>query len=370
MKHITCALLIILICCFFFTACTNIETPIDNRLCFDEEGKFVILQFADFHEWAGVEKGFTIDTCDSLKPLLKNYIISTLDSVKPDLVVLTGDNIFCLSWLDKLYNVSENTMKYIAEIFESRGISWTFTFGNHDTEGGISKIKLIKAVQKYSCFVGGLNDGKNFKALSFKADKDDFRAGNYSIPVYSPQYDMAEFNIFMLDCGSYTYKPDSSIPYRYILDLQTDWYATQSEALKAANGGVGTPSILFTHIPLIEHNEAYQQGNQHIGIWNGISASTTRSSIFSAAIEQENIQAIFAGHNHNNSFTGFYMTGTKKIMMGITPQAAAHSYSDNDSIMYSRVISITRDGNFLTYIHTSDSAYLDNIYRSETLSFN
>jgi len=350
------------------------QAPAECPLFFGEDGTFTVLQFADFHEFAFKEKTYTMT--DDIKPGLKSYILSALEEVKPDFVVLSGDNIFCLSWLDTLLGISVKTMQYIADIFEEQQVYWTFTFGNHDTEGGVSKQDFIGSVHGYSYFIGGMEDGKWYQALSYEAGTDDYRAGNYSIPVYdSDRLDVA-YNIFLLDSGAYPYVPHG-VPYRYILDEQTDWYAREADALKAANGGQPVPSVMFTHIPLIEHREAYLQEGTSIGVWAGISPSDTRSSIFEKVMEEGEVRAIFTGHNHNNSYTGFYVSDAGKIMMGVTPQATGDSFwstgavsADTEIVMYSRVITLTEDGNLMTWIHTSDKAnYPDGVYRGESLSY-
>jgi hypothetical protein len=177
-----------------------------------------------------------------------------------------------------------------------------------------------------------------------------------------------------MDSGSYPYVPHG-VPYRYILDAQTDWYAAEAEALKAANNGFAVSSVMFTHIPLFEHREAYLQKNASIGVWTGSSPSDTRSTVFAKAMEIGDMRAIFAGHNHGNSYTGFYTSDEGKIMLGITPQATGDGYWSNTPagsvpIMYSRVITLTDSGNLTTWIHTSDKEnYPDGVYRSEALSY-
>lgn len=339
-------------------------------LCFNKKGEFTIVQFADFHEWAGTEDRGAITPQDSIKPALEAYICRVLDDIQPDFVVLTGDNVFNLSWQDILLKISAKTMAFMADIFEAKQVYWTFTFGNHDTEGATTKTEYIQAVSDYTYFIGGLEDGQDYNALSYQAADDDFRAGNYSIPIYSGNYKSAAYNLFVLDSGSYLYTPPSSVPYRYILDEQTAWYDAQAQALRQLNGGDYVPSLIFTHIPLLEHKEAYLQGNRSIGVWTGISPSDTRSSLMSKAMQNGDVKGIFTGHNHNNSYTGFYIKDGKAIMVGVTPQAEADSYTANASTMYCRVIKLAEDGDFSTYIHTSDTnAYPNAIFRGETLTF-
>lgn len=372
MKKLIIILLIIVLSAALLSAVVANATNLTPKptLCFNKNGEFTILQLSDFHEWAGIEQNSIIDPQDTLKPALEAYIRSTLDDIQPDFVVLTGDNIFNLSWQDIFLKISVKTITLIADIFEDKQTYWTFTFGNHDTEGATTKTEYIQAVKDYKYFIGGLEDGQDYKALSFQAADDDFRAGNYSIPIYSDNYKSIAYNLFVLDSGSYLYAPPSGVPYRYILDRQTEWYDTQAQALRQLNGGDYVPSLIFTHIPLIEHKEAYLQGNTSIGVWTGISPSDTRSSIMARALQNGDVKGIFTGHNHSNSYTGFYVQDNKSIMLGVTPQAAADSYDTTDATMYGRVIRLKQDGSFTTYIHTSDTqTYPDAIYRGETLTF-
>lgn len=127
---------------------TESETP---PLRFSEDGTFTILHLTDFHEWMGIEKEglFNIEIQDSLKPLLVEYVTKTLDEVKPDLVVLGGDNVFPLSMLADIgkNSVSLNTYRAIASLFEERSQYWTLTFGNHDSECVMNK-------DDYACALG------------------------------------------------------------------------------------------------------------------------------------------------------------------------------------------------------------------------
>ena len=108
----------------FFAACLAARKSERPPLVFSEDGKFTVLHLTDFHEWLGVEGEGLLNVArrDGLKPLLEDFIVSSLDSVDPDLVVLGGDNVFPLSFW---YDIGENsislaTYRAIAEVFEAR----------------------------------------------------------------------------------------------------------------------------------------------------------------------------------------------------------------------------------------------------------
>lgn len=357
--------------CAPFAGSFEEEVPCEAPLIrFDESGTFTVLQLTDFHEWMGIEDGLFAVVQETLSPLLEVYIDQVLDEVKPSLVVLTGDNVFPLkAFYDLGEGVSIKTYKRFAEIFEARGQYWTMTFGNHDSESVKNKLDFLQAVEGYPHFIGGVESGETYKSAVFDGIRpyEDKRVGNFSIPVYGADGNPA-FNLYLLDSGSNT--SVRSGPYHYISDEQTEWFLERAAELKAGNGGASVPSIMFTHIPLIETEEAYLQNGEMIGAHYSLSPSDVRSSIFEAAMDEGGVRGIFFGHNHFVSMTCFYTRGDRKIMMGVTPQCATDDYSDTSSILYGRVIQIKEDGNFTTWIHTSNkSSYPDGVFRGETLSY-
>ena len=345
-----------------------VKTPSDSpapqnaseppALRFDEAGDFRILHLSDFHEWMGIEKEglFNIEIQDTLKPLLLEYVNAALDEYKPDLVVLGGDNIFSLNWLTDLSDdgVSIRTYRAIAEIFESREQYWTFTFGNHDSESARSKADFLKVLADCEYFIGGLEDGENFKAAVFEADekgKDDF-VGNYSIPIRTADGATA-YNVYVLDSGSYR---STGHAYSSITEAQTQWYLEDSARSEKETGAI-VPALLFTHIPFIEVQEAYDAGGQLAGFYAGISPAETRSPIFEACFERGDVKGIFFGHNHYNSATLVYERDGKEILLAVTPSCQAQSYEDTETPMHARVIDLKTDGSFTTFVVSNQTGY-------------
>jgi len=338
-----------------------------------KEGGFRIAHLTDFHEWMVIEKSsLNMDEQETLTPHIENYINTVIDIYQPDLVVLGGDNIFPLSMIyDYLRDIGVKTYKRMAEVFEGKNQYWTMVFGNHDSESGVAdKVDFWEAVKDYPHFIGGVHNTNAFSSFAWSGTdengyKDD-RICNFSIPIYGKLGNPA-FNIYLLDSGSYNQV--YPFPYRYILDNQVDWYLTEATRLKEQNNGAPVPSLLFTHIPLIEHREAYIQDNIKIGRWAGISPSDTRSRIFEDAFSFGDIRGIFTGHNHQNSITTFYKRDGHKIMMAVTPQAEAEGYEDTTSVLRSRIVDIKEGGDFSTFIDTSAPEFADRIEYGEVLSY-
>jgi hypothetical protein len=101
-----------------------------------EDGKFKIVQISDTHMVTGV--GVCKDAIDAhgenlpeseADPLTVDFIGKILDVEKPDLVVLTGDQLH--------HDISDSQsalFKVVAPIIE-RSIPFAAIFGNHDSEG-------------------------------------------------------------------------------------------------------------------------------------------------------------------------------------------------------------------------------------------
>ena len=101
-----------------------------------EDGKFKIVQISDTHMVTGV--GVCKDAIDATgknlpeseaDPLTVKFIGKILDAEKPDLVILTGDQVH--------HDTSDSQtalFKVVAPVIE-RSIPFAAVFGNHDSEG-------------------------------------------------------------------------------------------------------------------------------------------------------------------------------------------------------------------------------------------
>lgn len=345
-----------------------VEKPL-QKLDFSN-GSFTILQLTDFHEWAGKETDKGIVPQDSLKPRLTMFFDQVLSDVDPDLVILTGDNIFPLSFLwDFLGNVSITTLGYIADYFEEKEQLWTLTFGNHDTESAVTKEAFLSSISSYNYFIGEETESSIHKSFrqEINIQGQANRVANYSIPIFSNG--RVNFNIFVLDSGSYYQPGNGPRDYLAITPEQTSWYCSEVARLQEENGQI-IPSLLFTHIPFIEMAEIFESYSYTIyGLYGGISNSSIRSNIYDECFINKDVKGIFFGHNHYNSLTLFEERDNHIIMMGITPQASGESYDDLTSDMYGRVITIKESGDFSTYIYSSKEISGNHIFLGQTISY-
>lgn len=111
-----------------------------------EDGKFKIVQISDTHMVTGV--GVCKDAIDAhgqplpeseADPLTVDFVKGILDAEKPDLVILTGDQLH-----HDIPDSQSALFKVVAPLIE-RSVPYAAVFGNHDAEGtyALSRKSLI-----------------------------------------------------------------------------------------------------------------------------------------------------------------------------------------------------------------------------------
>jgi hypothetical protein len=107
-----------------------------------EDGNFRIVQISDTHMVTGV--GSCTDAIDAdgrplpeseADPLTVKFVGAILDVEKPDIVVLTGDQLH-----HDILDSQTSLFKVVAPIIE-RSIPWAAVFGNHDSEGDFALLR-------------------------------------------------------------------------------------------------------------------------------------------------------------------------------------------------------------------------------------
>ncbi len=318
--------------------CAHI-TESEIKLKTHDDGLFKIVHLTDFHAYLAEENSFAITAKPlfALDPSLTDYIDSILEKETPDLVVLGGDNIFCNSGVaEAFYNTSVRTYRAIAEYFEEKNVFWTFVFGNHDPEGGCSKKKIIKAMSRYSRFVGGAEDSENIGSLVIerkeevffegeklgrKYEKED-RYGNYAIPIYDCEGNSIVYGILTLDTGGYYCPPPQGMAYKTILSEQFVWIDDRMASLtQKAESNINF--LIFLHIPY----------------FNDLAETIERMDL---------IDGIFAGHTHSNYQTSLSVAD-KSVICAITGCCQENS-GENQGTRNARSITIdTASGTITTY---------------------
>lgn len=233
--------LIMLVSCFAFAGSAIFgKEQADKTLRFGEDGKFKIMQIAD------IQDGFF------LKALTEEFITAVLDMEKPDLVVLTGDNIG-QGW-GITYGAIKMNINNFMSLFQQRDIPVAIVFGNHDDQDNVLGKELQwKIYESYECFVG-------------VADTEEMAGfGTYNIPVYSSaDAEKKAFNLWFFDSQTYNHENDLG-GYGAVEKDQIEWYIKTEKALTEENGGTPIPSFAFQHIIVPEvYGGSYKMIYRHL----------------------------------------------------------------------------------------------------------
>lgn len=284
-------------------------------LRFRPDGGFRILMMSDLHH-APNTGDVTIQNMNAL-----------IDRVKPDFVLLGGDNTAGRSTKADF----ESLLSDIASPMEERRIPWAHVFGNHDESPGLEKTYQQTVYETYPY------------CLSKAGPEGVPGTGNYFLPVLGADGEPA-FGIWCLD-SQQDFKSQSD-PLNYRGDLYWDllmpnriasssdsdflrfeqvmWYWSTSVSIeKALNRKL--PSLMALHIPLYEFNAILQNATrtQMRGEYNEtVSASEINSGLFAAVLQRGDVRGIFAGHDHINTFDGVYCG----IRMGFDGGIGFHGY--------------------------------------------
>ncbi|CAO1626573.1 unnamed protein product [Sympodiomycopsis kandeliae] len=365
--------------------------PIDAHPKFHADGRYKIMQIADLHlsmeeepcrdvAWEGPSR-----PCHSSKDTLE-MVGKWLDDEKPDLVVLTGDQLNGqgTTWDPK--SVMPKVLKPIID----RKIQWAAILGNHDSETGPltrPEIQLLLSRLPYSLSRVGpaeLHGGVG--------------AGNYYIKLESPTADRTNvFNLYFLDSGANAahspWQPWKWIGYDSIRRDQIDWFLKVSSNVKKIlkpyqpDGGIdlpkqdwsrdprqerprdaqgpsswnahsaqGTslgkpPAIAFVHIPVPEFfdtNAETRKFGQDRAETSGRRGAQRDRGFVDALMKQgedRDVQLIVSGHMHNNADCQEIAKGMEKIWTCYGGGASFAGYGMKGFLRRARVFDITAFGN-------------------------
>ncbi|MDR1805629.1 MAG: metallophosphoesterase family protein [Clostridium sp.] len=279
---------------------------------FQKNKPFVILQLADAQDGPDIAP-------DTLK-----LLSAALDKVKPDLVVLTGDQVkgYAMSFRAKgaaatpgrIRKALHDLLRPVTE----RGIAFAPTFGNHDAQGFSASTGKNAQMSFYKELPN---------CLAPDAEGDD--PGTYSIPVESSDGGKTALNIYVIDSQG-----NLGGGYAPVKPEQLDWYRAKRDELAAANDGKPVPSIVFQHIPVQEYYEVLKKAQKKDkdairayrkfdGYWSpkteyvyqidymgeSCAVPDENTGEFDALLEKGEVFAMSVGHDHKNSWAARHPRG-------------------------------------------------------------
>ncbi len=273
--------------------------PVDNNGVSEfviPEGKdFRILQLTDVH----IGNSFITRMADRLA---MNAVIKLVEHTKPDLIVLTGDNVYPMLPMTLTRNNYKES-KLFAELMEGFGIPWAFVFGNHDTE-----VLCTHTKQQLADLYESMPH-----CLFRRGPKDISGVGNYTVNLRNADGSLNNV-LVMLDSNMYG-GGNFFTGFDVIHDDQIEWYKRTLTDLKA--DGKIPPSLAFFHMPLKEYKDAWNLlrfGSKEVEYklgWIGetdnyLGISRQEGRFFAAMQELGSTKGTFVGHDHLNTLSMVY----------------------------------------------------------------
>ncbi len=243
-----------------------------QELQFRSDSTFRIVQFTDIHYKAGAT------------PSKKSIALmrSTLDEIKPDLVVFTGDVV-----------VSAPTKQGWDEVLDvviARKIPYLVTLGNHDDENEMKRAEvaayvatkpyLLNKTAKTSGVDGYLNG-----AIAIKG-----RSGANAALLYA--------------MDSHAYSKNKKVDgYGWFNHNQVQWYRQTSASFRESRKDT-LPALAFFHIPLPEFKIAFDNiKNKRRGVrYENECAPQINTGMYAAMLESGDVLGMFVGHDHVNDY--------------------------------------------------------------------
>jgi predicted MPP superfamily phosphohydrolase len=252
----------------------------------NKSGKFKIIQLADLHLSTGFGKCLDIypeidypnKNCLADK-LTLDFINQVLDLENPDMVVLTGDQIYGQDSFD-----SETTIFKVVKPLIERKIPYAMVFGNHDDEGdSLSREKLMDLIQSLPYSVSS-------------AGPDDIDGvGNYEVIIGDNQD--PQIILYMLDSHS---RVPGKIGYDWFKESQKNYVELLSSSHSASPNAL---KLAFFHIPLFEYRNIYNKNvDEYQGaLVEGVMSPNINTDMFKT-LKNVGVKLISVGHDHCNDF--------------------------------------------------------------------
>ena len=257
-----------------------------------KDGKFKVLQVSDMHLSTGL--GVCRDEfpptkhCDA-DPRTMEFVSEVLDSEKPDLVVLSGDQVNGETAQD-----AQSTMFKMADIFVSRNIPYALIFGNHDDEGSLSRVDLMTLAESLPLSL----------AESGPATVDG--TGNYIVEVLARGTSHhSALTLYLLDTHSYSPDEAHYKGYDWLKPSQISWFRERARSLRNDDSHRSYAhhhlDMAFVHIPLPEYRDQSKliQGS---GEWREPPTAPGFNSRFKDALVENGVFAVSCGHDHVNDY--------------------------------------------------------------------
>jgi DNA repair exonuclease SbcCD nuclease subunit len=207
-----------------------------------------------------------------------DFVEKLLDEEKPDLVVLSGDQVNGETAKD-----AQSAIFKFAKPLVDRKIPYAAIFGNHDDEGNLKREELMAIIEDLPY------------SLSSAGPEDVDGVGNYIVEVLGRSTTThSALTLYLLDTHSYSPDERQFRGYDWVKPSQIRWFKNMSQSLKRKHDQYTHMhmNMAFIHIPLPEYRET---GNIYRGNWSEASTAPGFNSGLKDALEEEKILFVSCG---------------------------------------------------------------------------
>ncbi|MBR5519971.1 MAG: metallophosphoesterase [Clostridia bacterium] len=272
-----------------------------------QNGKFTVLHVTDAQDLHYVRSS------------MFRMLDAAYDQLKPDLVLIAGDNILgnhiCDSRIPhgplvkdpvKEWKSICKAIRYLVEPIAERGIPFAVVFGNHDDSPHFSKEDMAEVYRAYPlCY------GLGGEEATGDADND-------CVSIFSSDGARVAYNLWLINSVRHTADGKSE---DYVTERAVAWYKAESARFTAQNSGKPVPALWFQHMPLaetarvLETCDATDRGavKGPDGLWYRIKHGKGIMHRYPRMVERSNgefevikacgdVKAVVTGHDHVNHF--------------------------------------------------------------------
>ncbi|PGH11629.1 hypothetical protein AJ79_04769 [Helicocarpus griseus UAMH5409] len=256
-----------------------------------KDGRFKIMQVSDLHLSTGLGKcrepvpPMDDESKCEADPRTLEFIDKMLDEEKPDMVVLSGDQVNGETAPD-----AETAIFKFAEIFIKYRVPYAVIFGNHDDEGNLDRSETMEIMQQLPY------------SLSEPGPVDVDGVGNYIIEVLGRASSThSALTLYLLDTHSYSPDERQYHGYDWLKPNQVEWFKSSSQRLQKSHREYTHihMNLAFIHIPLPEYRNP---NNWYQGSWVEAPTAPLYNSGFKDALVNENVLVVSCGHDHANDY--------------------------------------------------------------------
>lgn len=251
----------------------------------NDNGRFKVMQLADLHLSTGLgdcrdpvpAQTVPGQRCEA-DPRTLEFVERLLDEEKPDMVVLTGDQVNGETAPD-----AQSAVFKSVNLLIERKIPYAAIFGNHDDEGDLDREHLMSIYEDLPY------------SLSTAGPEDIDGVGNYIVEVLDRgKSTHSALTFYFLDTHSYSPDERQFRGYDWIKPSQTRWFKNTAQSLRRKHQEYSHihMNMAFIHIPLPEYRS---NGKYWKGSWAEPPTAPGFNSGFKDALEEEGVLFVSCG---------------------------------------------------------------------------